>query len=120
MARFIQICMSLEKEQYLTIPCDQFEIDEENNVNVYYDGELWGYFTGVEYALIIDDEVYDQFASEDGDEDDDDDDDDEDENDDDDEPESPLPGTVDMVVSAEALADVALSNGGVEVDAESR
>lgn len=54
MARFARICLTLEPLNELTIPCDQFEVDEEGNVAVYLNGELWGFFTSPEYVHILD------------------------------------------------------------------
>lgn len=112
MARFAQIWISTNPERVETVLCDQFEVDDDGGILVYYDGELWAYFKEVEYVTVIDEEVNEQLERDYADPDDDD--------DDDDEPEAESSAVVDLVVAEESLSDLSHANGGVEVDADSR
>lgn len=56
--KFLRVCMSIEPYTVVDVPCDVFEVnDEDNSVSVFYDGELYGFFSGPEYAYVIDDEI---------------------------------------------------------------
>lgn len=78
MARFISVCTSLNPQNVVTIPCDQFDVNDDGSISAYYNGELWGHFAEYEYAHIVDEEVLVELGLSDEDDD---------EADDDDEPE---------------------------------
>lgn len=57
--KFLRVCMSIEPRDVVDVPCDVFEVnDEDNSVSVFYDGELYGFFSGPEYSYIIDEDVF--------------------------------------------------------------
>ena len=56
--RYLSVCVTLEPLEKVVVPCDQFDIDDDGNVSAWYNGELWAYFSGPEYAYMVDDVDY--------------------------------------------------------------
>lgn len=83
MARYAQVCITLEPKDIVTTPCDEFQVDDDGNVLVYFEGQLWAHFASPEYIVIVDTDVY---AADEADEDTE-----EEEDDDEEEDESPSP-----------------------------
>lgn len=58
MPRFLSVCVTLEPLEKVVVPCEQFDIDDDGNISAWYNGELWAYFSGPEYAYMVDDVDY--------------------------------------------------------------
>lgn len=52
--RIVHIIVTLDPFREVKLPCDEFVLDEQEGVQVYYDGILWGYFPAVEYVYVED------------------------------------------------------------------
>lgn len=76
MVKIVVICLDLQSEKYLTLPCDEITVDPSTtpgtppSVTVYFDGEITGYFAHPVYAHVQEVED-DEFEDEDDDEDED-------------------------------------------------
>lgn len=109
MSRWAVICVTLEPEKVeITVPCDEFNANDDGSVHILYNGELWAFFAGPEYVHIIDDALFDYTSSPDSEipseKSDEEDDDEEDEEGDDDEN---VDEVVDSVVVPDDLAELA-------------